>query len=241
MRQLLIVKTGTTWANLRRQRGDFEDWILSGLGVSRRQVLVADVTRGAPLPKPAAIAGAVITGSHDRVTDRLAWSERTAGWLRGAVTADLPILGICYGHQLLAYALGGEVENSPQGLHLGTVTVRLQESAAGDRLLRGLPPTIDVQVAHAQSVRRLPRGACLLAASNGAPQAAFRAGDNAWGLQFHPEFDVAVVQAYIHRFQEELARGGQNPAALVAACRETPSSAEILRRFAGIALARRRG
>ncbi|MEZ4555438.1 MAG: gamma-glutamyl-gamma-aminobutyrate hydrolase family protein [Caldilineaceae bacterium] len=50
-----------------------------------------------------------MTGSHSMVTDRAAWSERSADWLRAVVAAEWPVLGICFGHQLLAHAWGGVV------------------------------------------------------------------------------------------------------------------------------------
>jgi GMP synthase (glutamine-hydrolysing) len=109
MLNILVIKTGSTLPSLLDRQGDFEDWVIAGLGVPRDQVQVANVQAGDVLPEPDDVAGVVITGSHSMVTDHEPWSERAAAWLRRAVVRQTPVLGICYGHQLLAYALGGEV------------------------------------------------------------------------------------------------------------------------------------
>ena len=102
MSRVLVIKTGTTLPPLRAAQGDFEDWVISGLGVPIDRVLVVDVQTGAELPASRDVAGVVITGSHAMVTDHEPWSERTAAWLREGVALHKPVLGICYGHQLLA-------------------------------------------------------------------------------------------------------------------------------------------
>jgi GMP synthase (glutamine-hydrolysing) len=166
------------------------------------------------------------------VTDGAAWSEATAGWLAGVVARGVPVLGICYGHQLLAHALGGEVGDNPRGLEFGTIEIRLAAGAARDPLLGALPHPARVQVCHRQSVLRLPPGARRLASSAMDDNQAFVFGEGAWGLQFHPEFDAAIVRAYIHAFRQDLLAQGRDPAALQATCAETPRAAGLLQRFA---------
>src|SRR5271157_4820969 len=106
MRQgtILILKMGSTLTSLKSQRGDFEDWIIAGAGLPRSDVRVVDLPAGDALPSSDGEAGVIVTGSHTMVTERKDWSERAAEWLRNAVSRRLPVLGICYGHQLLAYA-----------------------------------------------------------------------------------------------------------------------------------------
>ena len=130
MSRPLIVKAGQTLPEIRALRGDFEDWIAAGMRLSRSEVGVVDVCAGESLPDPATPSCIVVTGSSSMVTDREPWSEQTAQWLRRAVEADAPILGICYGHQLLAHALGGVVGDNPQGREVGTVEVALRPEAA---------------------------------------------------------------------------------------------------------------
>lgn len=232
----LIIKTGSTLPQLARRRGDFEDWIIAGAGWRRDQCLVVDVTRGEGLPPPAAVTAVVVTGSHAMVTDRTPWSERAARWLAELVEAGGATLGICYGHQLLAHALGGEVVDNPLGREMGTVAVRLESRADADPLLGGLPDPVLLQVSHTQTVSRLPAGAETLARSAMDRHQAFHVpGTRAWGVQFHPEFAPEVTAVYIEHRRAELVAAGADPEALLSRCVETPAGQQILRRFASLA------
>ena len=229
-RPLLILKLGETFANTARSQGDFEHWIARGLESSDLPLCVLDPRRGDALPAPDTLAGVVMTGSHAMVTERASWSESLAEWLRTAVPAGLPTLGICYGHQLLADALGGEAGNHAHGLELGTVQVRRLPAARDDALFEALPDQFPAQVVHRQSALRLPPDAVPLAANDWEPHQAFRIGAQAWGVQFHPEFDAAAMQAYVDELKKDV------PAPPTVA--DTPASASLLPRFAALVQAR---
>jgi GMP synthase (glutamine-hydrolysing) len=234
MRKIIIVKVGDTLPSLIPKKGDFEDWIIAGMGLERDEQTVIDVRKGAALPTYEEISGIVITGSHDNVTEHRDWSERVAKWLPKAVEEGIPTLGICYGHQLLAYALGGEVNDNPKGWEFGTVDVHLTAAAGGDALLGGLETPIRVQVSHTQTVLRLPDKARCLAWSERDENQAFVSGDYVWGVQFHPEYDAEVVKEYISQYGTYLRRQGQDPVELIARSEDTSYGAEILRRFVSV-------
>jgi GMP synthase (glutamine-hydrolysing) len=231
---ILVVKLGSTMPALAARRNDFEDWIIQGMGLTPRDVTVIAPPLGDPLPPPDHLTGVVLSGSHAMVTDHAPWSERTARWLCDVVDRETPVLGICYGHQLLAYAFGGQVAGTPLGREYGTVEATLTGEALSDPLLGGLGGTIKVQTSHTQSVLTLPEGTVLLAASARDPHLAFRIGPRAWGVQFHPEFDAEIVRAYIRESRAALCAEGQAPDALLAATTDTPAGPVILRRFAGL-------
>lgn len=229
-RPLVIVKAGDTRPDLAETQGDFEHWIARGLGDGTLPLMVLDPRRGDTLPDPQAIAGAVVTGSHAMVSHREAWAEATGRWLAGAARAGTPLLGICFGHQLLADALGGRADDHPQGLELGTVVVDLLPEAADDALFGGLPDHFPAHVVHRQSALLLPAGAVRLASNAWEPNHAFRVGDHVWGVQFHPEFDDDAMRGYV----DALAAGRPDAQALRAQVRPTPEAASLLRRFAGL-------
>lgn len=240
-RTLWIIKTGDTLPAQRARHGDFEDWIARGLNQAPASTQLAlqtlDARTATAWPQPDQIAGVVVTGSPAMVTDREPWSERTAAWLASVVAARVPVLGICYGHQLLAHALGGEVARHPAGLEIGTVAVQRLAGAEGDALLGHLPPRFGAQVVHEQTVRRLPPGAVALAANAHEPHHTFRVRHCAWGVQFHPEFSDAVMRDYVACFAPALQRAGMDVAALEQGVQATPESASLLARFAQLAAA----
>lgn len=231
MKPLLIVKTGSTFAPLIPQMGDFEDWIARIAASPTRPIVTFDAQRETRLPDPLAFAGVVITGSDAMVTDREPWSEALVPWLRHAVELEWPILGICYGHQLLAHALGGTVDFHPAGTEIGTASITKTAEAAIDPLFYALPPSFSAHTVHSQSVLRLPEGAVLLARNTFEPHHAFRVGACAWGVQFHPEFDVPAMQGSITQMDSELKAEGLNTATLLARVTHTPDAHALLARF----------
>jgi GMP synthase (glutamine-hydrolysing) len=195
-------------------------------------VRLVAVAEGELLPAPDAPAGIVVTGSSAMVSQREPWSERTAAWLARAVERETPVLGICYGHQLLAHALGGSVGRNPRGREIGTVVVRSLAPAQRDPLLGVWGAAEPAHVTHLESVLALPAGAVRLAESDLDPVQAFSAGPRAWGVQFHPEFDADTVRTYLVARTEKVRAEGLDSEALLAAVREAPGGPRLLRRFA---------
>lgn len=235
---LLILKTGSTHAHIRDRLGDFEDWIAAGLRSGGATALdIHDAQADGPPATHDRFAGVVLTGSHAMVSDREPWSEALVPWLQAAVAAGTPILGICYGHQLLAHALGGEVAHHPEGVEIGTVTVERRAVSDADPLLGGLPLRFPAQAVHWQSVRSLPAEAVLLAGSAHEAHHAFRVGPRAWGVQFHPEFSDEALRAYLDGLGPTLDREGRDAVQIASTLKPTPEAASVLPRFARLALA----
>lgn len=226
----LVLETGRPVASMRRH-GSFPHWIRTAAGLARDEVKVVDVLAGATPPSHRGHAGILVTGSGAMVSDREDWSERSAEWLGDAARDGAPVFGICYGHQLLAHALGGTVGDNPRGREMGTVAVDLDPQAADDPLFAGMPATILAQATHLQSVLAPPEGATVLAASALDACHAFRWGDAAWGVQFHPEFSGTHMRGYIDSRRDALAAEGRDPVAVRDAVRAAPRAREVLRRF----------
>lgn len=226
----LILETGQPVPSLRRH-GRFPHWIRVAAGLPADAAVVVNVEDGEPLPARDGFAGVLITGSGAMVTERRDWSERSAEWLCEAAHAGTPLFGICYGHQLLAHALGGTVDYNPAGREMGTVDIALHPHAVGDPLFDGLPARFPAQATHLQSVLRVPDGATVLASSAQDGCHAFRWGAAAWGVQFHPEFATAHMLGYVRAKREALAREGHCARRLSRTISATPHARRVLRRF----------
>jgi GMP synthase (glutamine-hydrolysing) len=227
---LLIIKTGSTMQSIGARFGDFETWFQRHL--TAPSVRVVAVHEGDALPQVGAVDRVVITGSPHMVTARAPWSERTAQWLQQAHVDGVPMLGVCYGHQLLAHALGGEVAWNPNGRQIGYTTVQLTAAAQADALLGATPTALSAFTTHQQAVTRLPPNAVRLATTPKDPNHAFRLGASTWGVQFHPEFDPQIMSAYLAERRIQLEAESIDVDALQAAIQPAPDATAILTRFA---------
>ncbi|HJW05710.1 MAG TPA: glutamine amidotransferase [Rhodanobacter sp.] len=231
MKPVLIIRTGRAPDPIRARHGDFPHWFRLGAGLHPQQLWIVDVAVGETLPPPREVAGAIITGSAAMVTARESWSERTAGWIRDAMDAELPLFGVCYGHQLMAHALGGRVDYLPGGREIGTQTIELSALAARDPMAGTLPTRFRAHTTHEQSVIEPPQGATVLARSARDPHQLLRYGPHALSAQFHPEFNAEVMRAYIRRKHGDLRREGADPQAIFGAVAATPIARRLLRHF----------
>ena len=228
---LLVLRTGDAVPELTSRPGSFLSWIQQGVGeVWDRKWHEHDARSEETLPDPAAFAGILVTGSAASVTERAPWMLRAEGFLRAAVAADVPVLGICFGHQLLAQALGGNVVRNPLGREIGTVKLDATEHAATDPLFDGLPACFSVNASHVDTVERLPPGATLLSMTSLERHAAFRVG-RAWGVQFHPEFDGAVMRGYAVARREAIESEGLTWERIHATAEDAPHAVALMRNF----------
>lgn len=234
MKRLYIIKAGATFSATAKRFGDFDTWTAAALGAVDVETCILNAEHSAALPAAGECAGVVITGSHAMVTDDLPWSVKLEKWIPSLLEARTPFFGICYGHQLLTRAAGGQVGFHPCGKEIGTVPVHLLPDCANDVLFRLLPQSFFVHVTHSQTVLRLPPSATRLAANAYEPNHAFRLGDCAWGIQFHPEYNADIMRSYIKEQTDELESAGLDVSELLRAVVETPVAAETLRNFARI-------
>ncbi len=236
-RPLGILHMGHVPEPLRTTHGDFDAMFRAALGDYAEATRTWRTFENAFPNRPTDVCGVIVTGSLAMVTDREPWSETTAQWLKEAVQAGVPVLGVCYGHQLLGHGLGGRTDYNAKGPEIGTVTVRLAPEAAQDPLLSSVfEPELPVQAEHSQSVITLPPGARALAGNAHDPHHIVRFGDRVWGLQFHPEFTAPFLRDVLRSRRFELERKGLDPQALEAAVRDTPCGPKLLQAFAKLAL-----
>ena len=176
----------------------------------------------------------IVSGSASSVTEGLPWMERAAERLRELVVREVPLLGICFGHQLLGHALGGAVAPNPRGREMGTV----EQTAWRSDPVFGEAGTQRVNTTHVDSIVRLPRGAEVVASTALEPHSAVRFGQHAFGVQFHPEIDGAVMRLYLDARRSMLLAEGFDLEAAERAADDAPHGAAVIERFLRLALGR---
>ncbi len=203
---ILIASCGDTFPSIRSRYGNFDLWFLDAFEEVGARAIVWNVHRELAAPE-IDFSGILITGSPAMVTDRAKWSESLGSWLKIQEGKDIPVLGVCYGHQLLADVWGGRVDYQPDGREIGSLLVSLSEDAKHDQLFGSLPKSFYVHLTHAQSVIFPPPGAVILAKSSRVGCQAFKLGKTVWGVQFHPEFSKEVMACYLDEYKSQIPPG----------------------------------
>jgi len=186
-----ILETGEVHPDLKARHGDYPamfERLLAAVD-PRLEFATVRVVTGEMPAAPGQADAWLVTGSRHGVYDDLPWIEPLKAFLRACVAAGVPVVGICFGHQILAEALGGRVVKSGRGWGLG---VQDYELVAHPGWMAGLPDRFAVRALHQDQVVALPPGATVLARSPHCAFAALAYGDpespDAVSLQPHPEF-----------------------------------------------------
>ena len=177
---------------------DRDSWGAASIVRFAREVSGATVTvRRAPeqdLPAdPLAFDRVVVSGSKTTATDDAPWIEKLSVFMRNLLDAGRPLLGVCYGHQMLARTLGGkQVVHQAAAPEFGWSRI---ETIAPSVLMAGLPEVFYSYSSHFDEVIELPPGTKLLARSEACSIQAFQAeGRPVFGIQFHPERNLAEAK-----------------------------------------------
>jgi GMP synthase (glutamine-hydrolysing) len=157
---------------------------------------------GTRLPDPRDYAGVIVSGSPASLaTDAPpAWMDDAAQLVRRAHEVGTPLLGVCFGHQLIGHAFGGRVINNPWGWEVGTRHVEVTDAGRADPLFAGLPARVRVNLTHRDIIcpATCPAELRVLARNEAAEIQAVAVGDSTWGVQFHPEICGTIMRGYIH-------------------------------------------
>jgi GMP synthase (glutamine-hydrolysing) len=183
--------------------------------------------------RPERPRGIIVSGSPLSVTDRAPWMLELGDELLQLAAQGTPVLGVCFGHQLLARAAGGEVVQNPRGREIGTVRVQLTEAGRKDVLFASWAdrPEIEVQATHLDAVDPLPPGVQVLASNENTAAQAYRLSETVAGVQFHPELWAEAMRDLILSRRDKLAAEGQDADALARQVHEVEAGA-VLRAFA---------
>lgn len=240
MKNILLLKAGETALPVQLSAGDYECWFFEVFGFSNQRFTLVRPYLGQALPRrPKDFDALVMTGSPLSAVSPSGWMRRAADYLVEAAAQGVPILGVCFGHQLLGYAYGSPVIVNPNGREIGTVEIDLTPQGRRDPLFEGVPARFCAQATHEDIVRVLPRGAVPLARNTNTALQAMAIGAHVRGVQFHPELSPAGMRAVIDVRRERLdtegqARGeprGERPRRLFAGLGPSPYGKRILENF----------
>ncbi|HSG27505.1 MAG TPA: type 1 glutamine amidotransferase [Candidatus Krumholzibacterium sp.] len=184
-------------------------------------------------------AGVMISGSYGPVWMERDWIGPLFDFIRLLHRNDIWLLGVCFGHQAIAAALGGEVSVNSRGREMGTEMIHLTPEGEKSPLLAGLGQGTRVNIMHLTHVTRMPEGAVRLAYNRMTPVQAFRLG-RSFGYQPHPEFTPRQLRQLVDMFAPVLVRreGFVEDEGcledLKASFMDTPESMSVLGNFCGI-------
>jgi GMP synthase (glutamine-hydrolysing) len=196
MRRISIITNGPGVSEVKSLYGQASDWIQNVL--SSYDDLEVNVVKGYKMEHldPNDDDAWIITGSAHSVYDDFPWMNYIKEKLKEAEEVRIPVLGICFGHQLIADTFGGKVVLNEKGWEVGSCTVNLLDSGEKCSLFSSFKDSIDVYQSHQDIVVEIPEKAILLAENSMGIQS-FVYDDIFYGVQFHPEFTKDVMEKYL--------------------------------------------
>tara|TARA_B100002003_G_scaffold200596_1_gene191957 strand:+ start:49 stop:732 length:684 start_codon:yes stop_codon:yes gene_type:complete len=195
MKNIIILDCGSSLLEVSRQFGCAPDWIMKLLQNKDCRFKWVKSYKRENVVHTEGDAW-IITGSPRSVYDELDWMLDMEDKIRNAQHHNKPVLGICFGHQLIAKSFGGRVELNPNGWELGAYPIELTERGLKSRILSGFKNHSIVYQSHGDCVTILPENAVELALNNKGNQA-FTIHENMYGVQFHPEFSWDIIKKYV--------------------------------------------
>ncbi len=189
-----IIACGPGLEEITSVHGVSSDWVQS---IIRHKVSSTKIVKAYLGEKPLIENNTawIIMGSRYSAYDKLDWIDNLKSRIRLAVSNKIPILGICFGHQIICSALGADVSDNQEGWEIGSSKVSLTEEGLSSPLFEGFEESFFVYQSHHDVVSRLPKNMNLLCSNRfGVQSVSFF--DFVFGVQFHPEFSYEVMNAY---------------------------------------------
>jgi GMP synthase-like glutamine amidotransferase len=193
MSRVTIIETGLVSPKNRELHGSYPQMFEHMIGAADTNVTfnTVSIPAGEPLPDVAGLEAILITGSAAGVYDGFEWIAPLEEFVCTAHDKKVPMVGVCFGHQLIAQALGGTVRKSEKGWGLGR---HVYDVAPGNALIEGT--RIALACSHQDQVITPPTGARTILSSDFTPYAGLLyAGGSTLSVQPHPEFSVGFALA----------------------------------------------
>ena len=227
---ILLIKMGATMLPVKSKFGDYEEWFERALGKYGRYLDCIDAVSEPDWSLVSRPDGCIISGSASSVYENLSWSIAASNMIESWRSIGVPILGVCYGHQLLAQNSGAHVALNPSGREIGVCQV---EQHMSDPLFDGLSPQFSVVQTHSDAVLTSVSGGDVIASNANTQNQAMALGDTVRSVQWHPEMTAEIIEMYIELREAEIIAelGKQAIDELMSALRPVVSGRQILKNF----------
>ena len=200
MPQITIIETGLLRPPYRERHGSFPEMFERLIGAEDASIGfdVVSVASGEPLPDPSTLQAILITGSPAGVYDELDWIAPLEAFVRAAYANKTPMVGVCFGHQLIAQAMGGVVRKSDKGWGIGR---HVYQVTPGNGIIA--EEQLAIPCSHQDQVIEPPAQARTILASSFTPHAGLLyANGTTFSVQPHPEFDIDFAEALCEIHQD---------------------------------------
>jgi len=191
--KILLLQTGHAIEPILSKCGDFQDHFENIISHNKLEIINWPIIDNNLLPpkKPSNYQGIIITGSASMLEEQAPWMLKSLDYVKSCLDTQTPLLGVCFGHQLLGAACDANIGPNPNGRANGTVKIKLKNN------FFNLPEEFWAQVSHRDVILNKSKYFDIIATANHDPHHAIFAGEFAWSVQFHPEWDSKVSGMYI--------------------------------------------
>lgn len=199
--RILTLVCGHAPGAISKEHGDYFRWFQDSL--DQVELVPWDISEATSQPALDDFQGLLLTGSPASLTAPEPWMEVAVETIRDASERQTPVLGVCFGHQLVGCAFGAPVIKAPEEGEVGAFTVELTDEGRNDRLFQGLPQSFAVAQLHTDQVDPMSvahsNGLRVLAGSSNTAVQAMAAGPWVRTVQFHPEVSAPILSSYLQR------------------------------------------
>ena len=227
-KRILLIVTGHTIEPVRSMFQNTEAHFANAIGNAGQlhPYAICEDWPTKPTPNLSEFDGVIMTGSASMVGDNSPWIQESKKLVEQCIRDEIPFLGVCFGHQILGAVCGAKVGPNPSGRANGSRLVNLTQEAP---IFNGLPSSFWAQISHRDVVLENRPEFNVIATAPHDARHAIEVGKTAFGVQFHPEWDIHISRAYIDARQEVLGEAVAN--AMRATLTESPVAGLILKRF----------
>jgi len=226
-KRILLIITGHTIDPVRAKLLNTDDHF--GALTNGASLIPYAVCEDAKAPSLAEFSGVIMTGSAAMLADNSPWMNTAKDLVKQCLDEEIPFLGVCFGHQMLGSVCGAAVGPNPKGRNNGTCLVEVENESP---LFAGIPKTFYAQISHRDVVLERRPIFAVTARTSHDPHHSIQVGKNAFGVQFHPEWNMDISKAYIDAREQLL--GTQTASKMRESLRPSPHASIVVQNFVAL-------